>query len=64
MKSYWTSAKCSFSTDNTVVLISFLQRMLQTRENEDNFTVEYSKDIIILDYLMTSKQLIDIFQNG
>lgn len=31
MKSYWTNAKWTFSTDNTVSLISYLQRILQTR---------------------------------
>jgi hypothetical protein len=38
-------------------------KLLKYREKQDNFISTNSKDIIVLDYLITSKQLIDIFRN-
>jgi hypothetical protein len=64
MKGYWNCSKCSFSTANTLSLIAAIQKLLQTKEEHERFTTSYEREIVILDYLMTSKQLIDIFQNG
>lgn len=64
MKAYWNNSKCNFSTDNTLLLISSIQNLLEMKQDEPNFIMNYEKEIIVLDYLMTSKQLIDIFQNG
>lgn len=64
VKQYWSSSTCSFSTENTLNLIAQLQRLLTIREYQDDFILDNSKEIIILDYLITSKQLIEIFKNG
>jgi hypothetical protein len=58
VKQYWNSSTCSFSTENTLNLIAQLQRLLTIREYQDDFILDNSKEIIILDYLITSKQLI------
>ena len=67
LKEYWTSvgaSKSSFSTANTVDLIEHLYKLLHLREHQDNFVEQNNKEIVILDYLITSKQLIELFKNG
>jgi serine/threonine-protein kinase ULK2 len=64
MKPYWNSCKCCFATDSTLALVSTLRELLRNRETTEQFTATYEQEIVILDYLMTAKQLIDIFQNG
>lgn len=45
-------------------LISHLHKLLDLRNHHDDVVKKNEKEIIILDYLITSKQLIDILKNG
>ena len=66
LKDYWTSAagKPAFITNATLQLIEHLCKVLQVKENNDNFVDNCSREIVVLDYLITSKQLIELFKNG
>lgn len=68
MKQYWGGVEArqttSFSTGATVELIEQLYRALQVKEGQEGFVESCSKEIVILDYLITSKQLIELFKNG
>lgn len=64
MRPYWNGGRCNFATDSTLALVGALLELLRSRENEEGFTAAYAGDIIVLDYLMTAKQLIDILQHG
>lgn len=64
MRAYWNNTRCSFNTGSTVALVGVLHDLLRSREEEAQFTSLYEREIVVLDYLMTAKQLIDIFQNG
>jgi hypothetical protein len=37
---------------------------MHLKEHQDNFIDSHNKEIVILDYLITSKQLIELFRNG
>ena len=45
-------------------MIEHLYKLLNLREHQDSFIESYNKEIVILDYLITSKQLIELFKNG
>lgn len=64
MRAYWSNTRCSFNTGSTVALVGVLHDLLRSRVEEPQFTSLYEREIVVLDYLMTAKQLIDIFQNG
>ena len=66
LKDYWTTAagKAAFVTNATFQLIEHLCRLLQLKEHSDNFVDNCSREIVVLDYLITSKQLIELFKNG
>jgi hypothetical protein len=65
LKDYWGIAKAAaFSTSPTVDLIDHLYRLLHLREHTDTFIDSFSKEIVVLDYLITSKQLIELFKGG
>jgi hypothetical protein len=64
MRAYWNNSRCSFATASTVALVAVLHELLRSREEEPQFASLYEREIVVLDYLMTAKQLIDIFQNG
>ena len=49
---------------STVDLIEHLYKLLHLREHQDSFIESNNKEIVILDYLITSKQLIELFKNG
>jgi hypothetical protein len=38
--------------------------LLKLKERQEGFIEMYNKEIIILDYLITAKQLIDLLKNG
>ena len=42
-------------------MIEHLYKLLNLREHQDSFIESYNKEIVILDYLITSKQLIELF---
>lgn len=68
LKNYWNPSECTFDTSNTYHLIRnlylSLEESVEGMRNPEAEIKAYSRDIIILDYLITSKQLIEIFQNG
>ena len=61
LKEYWggvNSSKVNFTTSTTVELIEHMYKLLHLREHQDNFVESHNKEIVVLDYLITSKQLI------
>lgn len=64
LKSYWESSKCAFATEPTLKLVAHLQKLLEIRSVQEDAIKKYEREIIIIDYLITSKQLIDILKNG
>ena len=73
LKSYWTTEDsdegCNrFSSVETTKLIStmtsYIEDIVNGMEDTQAEVQKLSKDIIIVDYLMTCKQLLEMFENG
>jgi hypothetical protein len=45
-------------------MISYIEDIVNGMEDSQLEVLKLSKDIIIVDYLMTCKQLIEMFENG
>lgn len=65
LKVYWNSSEnYSISTEEVRKLIQFILSQLQEKVSDSDNIEVYSKDIIILDYLMTCKQLLEMIKDG
>ena len=43
---------------------NYIEDLVNGMEDNQNEVQKLSKDIVIVDYLMTSKQLLEMFENG
>ena len=43
---------------------NYIEDLVNGMEDCENEVQKLSKDIVIVDYLMTSKQLLEMFENG
>lgn len=43
---------------------NYIEDLVNSMEDNQNEVQKLSKDIVIVDYLMTSKQLLEMFENG
>lgn len=64
LRQHWTEAECRFTTDPTTAMISHLHSLLKNRHSKETAVQGQQNEIITLDYLITAKQLIDIFRHG